>query len=577
MDAVNMVKKKRCELHLHTNMTQMGSLIRPDEAIRTASEYGFPAVAITDSGNCTSFPKAAEAAEKYEVKVIYGMEAAITDSDNDKSKAEVFGVVLLACNEVGIKNLYRLTSLGVIRHDIHQKLIISRSDLNTYRDGLLVGSAWDDGELVSAVLENASDDKLAGAAEYYDYFEVQPINDLNTEKEQIKRSAVKKLIETAGKYNKPVIAVDDARCLYPDDEIGLNILSYVAHWMKNDCKSKKHLRTTEQMLSEFGWLGAELAEKIVITNTNLIADKIKSIKPLTEIEKPMFGFAPDNIYGYKNDSAAFRQYCVNAAKALYGEILPDAVWTRFENEWKVISDTVIISAFETIKILTGIAKERGCFITAKGNTANSFLAYLIGANDVNPLPPHYRCADCLYSDFSLQDYPDIKYGGELPDIECPVCHGKMHVDGYGLPFENEARRMEFWVNSEIQADIFKCIYSLFGKERVCNVGKLSLIDCKKAEGFIERYSNEYGIVLTTEERKRLTDLLDGVKRCDGQRPACFLVSPDGYEISDICPVSNQCGDKHISQFPYDDIKPYFLRLDLLANGKNRITALHYEK
>lgn len=560
--------KNRCELHMHTVMTHMGSLIQPEDAVKFASEYGFSAIAVTDTGDCAAYPQMALASGQYGQKVIYGVEAVLSEADHNKN----YGIVLLARDKVGLKNLYQLVSGGMLMDHYPQAIMIERSELNALRTGLLVGSSCNNGELMEAISVNATEERLADILNYYDYFEVQPIYGYSSSEEEADKIklSIKKIISAAERFKKPVAAVDDARFLRPNDKLGLKIIAGIGspNQDNNVQDERKFLHTTGEMLAEFQWLGAEVAEQIVVINTKLIADSIRTINPIPEVKNATYSFTHDTPYEHKNEPEKFKQFCIDAAKALYGSELPEPVVTRLEFEWNKTKEMGVLSAFEALHLFVRLAAEYGSSVTTQSDTAVSFLAYLIGANDINPLPPHYRCDACLYSDFQMKEHPNIMYGVELPDAMCPICNKKMHGDGYHLSFERFSARAVFLdlrVDPVVQYKIKELTQKLFGEGRVLTVGKEVLVKRDQAKKYIEKYLYAHSLTVSEEEQNRLIDLCTGVKRTNFQHPACFLVVPDGYEVYDICPVSVLNDATCVAQFQYKDVKHCFLRMNEIGH------------
>jgi len=760
-------EEKRVELHLHTNMSTMDAIISPSEIVKTAHAWGHKAVAITDHGNVQAFPIAMEAAEKLEMKVIYGMEAyfvddtaravygdcdsalddefivfdiettglspmnckiteigavllshgeivaefntfvdpechipeeitrltSITDEmvsgapkieealkkflefagdrlliahnatfdisfirfaadtlgipfsnpyldtvalsryvnpdlkrhklDNlaeyfglgdfnhhracddaamlglifsrmadklknegvesisqmievmsesaDPLKLKTYHQIILVKDAVGLKNLYKLISASYL--DYYKKVPrIPKSVLEAHRDGLILGSACEAGELFSALLENKPESDLLAIADFYDYLEIQPIcnnrflldNGQATNDEQL-RDFNRRIVELGKKANKPVVATCDAHFMNKEDELYRKILLAGMKFKDADRDVGLYMRTTDEMLEEFSYLGEEKAKEVVITNPNMIADMVGDVRPI-----PKGTYTP-NIEGAEED---LERECYDFSEALYGSPLPSVVKDRLDRELTSIIKNGFAVLYMIARKLVKYSESQGYLVGSRGSVGSSYVAFAGGISEVNPLPPHYVCRKCKYSDFSNEG----KYGSgfDYPDKYCPVCGELMYSDGHDIPFEtflgfygDKSPDIDLNFSGEVQAKVHKYTGDLFGKENVFRAGTLGTLADKTAYGFVNKYIESKEISLGKAEISRIISRCVGVKRTTGQHPGGVIVIPKEYEIYDFTPVQHPADDPNsdtiTTHFAFSYLHDTILKLDELGH------------
>ena len=761
-------EKKRVELHLHTNMSSMDALIPPDVAVKTAKKWGHPAVAITDHGNVQGFPEAMLAADKSEMKVIYGMEAyfvnasasavfgtyegtfddefivfdlettgldastckiteigavkiragevieryntfvnpecpipeeitkltSITDemvadarkidevlpeflafvgdrlmiahnADFDTGflrmaakslnlpfenpyldtlalsrylnpelkshrlnrlaehyelgdfhhhracdDAEMLGLIffamteqmakldikdfealqndmreqadplnlpmyhqiLLVKNQAGMKNLYKLVSASYLQY-YKKKPRIPKVELEKHRDGLIVGSACEAGELFHAILEKKSEREIEEIVNFYDYLEIQPIcnnrfliAEGKVSNDEELRDLNRRIVALGEKYGKPVVATCDAHFLNDEDSLYRKILLSGMKFSDADNECHLYFRTTEEMLEEFSYLGEEKAYEVVVENTNKINDMIEEgIRPI-----PKGSFTP------KMDGAEeeLQEKCWTRAKAMYGDPLPELVHARLDKELTSIIKNGFAVLYMIAQRLVWYSESQGYLVGSRGSVGSSFVATMAGISEVNPLPPHYYCPKCQYSQFFTDG--SVGSGFDLPDANCPHCGTKMNADGHDIPFEtflgfygDKSPDIDLNFSGDVQGRVHKYTEELFGSENVFRAGTLGTLADKTAFGFIAKYFEGKGVSLGRAEMERVIQNCVGVKRTTGQHPGGIIVVPREKDVYDFTPVQHPADDPHsdivTTHFAFSYLHDTILKLDELGH------------
>ena len=390
---------KRVELHAHTTMSSMDAVVSVKDLIKTADRWGWPAVAVTDHGVVQAFPDAAKALSscKSDLKVIYGMEGYLVQQDHLQKRAN--HIIMLAKNPNGLRNLYQLVSLAHLRY-FHRQPRLPKHIIEEYRSGLLIGSACEAGELIRAIEEQRTDEELMEIASFYDYLEIQPIHNNDFLKRSDKYPAIQtdddliqinlKVAEIAGKLGKPLVATCDVHFLNPEDSIYRAILMKGKGFDDAELQPPLYLRTTDEMLQEFSYLGEEAAYEAVVTNPRKIADQIERFKPI-----------PDDLYSPQIPGAdeEIREMSYKKARELYGENLPKIVEDRLKQELKPIIGHGFSVLYLIAQRLVKKSNDDGYLVGSRGSVGSSFIATMTGITEVNPLPPHWRCPHCQYSKF----------------------------------------------------------------------------------------------------------------------------------------------------------------------------------
>ncbi|MBQ0041987.1 MAG: PolC-type DNA polymerase III [Lachnospiraceae bacterium] len=496
-------------------------------------------------------------------------------------KKRAFHIILLAKNETGRINLYKLVSESHVNYfgGAPGRPKIPKSLLEKNREGIIVGSACEAGELYRAIVDEKSPEIIAKIVSFYDYLEIQPLGNnaymIADEKHRNINSfddiiAINKQIVSLGeKFNKPVVATCDVHFLNPEDEIYRRILMAGSGFPDADNQAPLYLRTTEEMLAEFDYLPSDKAEEIVITNTNMIADMCDYVSPVRPDKCPPVIDRSDEI---------LREICNNKAHELYGENLPEIVEKRMNKEL----DSIINNGFAVMYIiaqkLVWKSVEDGYLVGSRGSVGSSFVAFLSGITEVNSLSAHYRCASCFYTDFDSEEvkaYSGMS-GADMPDKVCPVCGKPLIKDGFDIPFEtflgfNGDKEPDIDLNfsGEYQSKAHKYTEVIFGYGQTFRAGTIGAVADKTAYGYVKKYYEERGIRKRRSEIERISVGCTGVRRTTGQHPGGIVVLPVGEEINSFTPVQRPANDMTTAtittHFDYHSIDHNLLKLDILGH------------
>lgn len=486
-------------------------------------------------------------------------------------------VIILAKNEVGRINLYRLVSWSHIDY-FAKRPRIPKSLLNQYREGLIIGSACEAGELYQALLRGLPRAELMKVASFYDFLEIQPLGNnafmLRDEKSTVKTmedlmELNRRIVQMGEALGKPVCATCDVHFLNPEDEVYRRILMAGQGFSDADQQAPLYLRTTEEMLKEFEYLGPDKAEEVVITNTRMIADMCERIAPVR----------PDKCPPVIEDSdETLRKICFDKAHEMYGENLPEIVTARLEKELHSIISNGFAVMYIIAQKLVWKSNEDGYLVGSRGSVGSSFVANMAGITEVNSLSPHYLCPHCHYNDFDSEEVKKFSgmAGCDMPDRNCPKCGAPMTKQGFDIPFEtflgfkgDKEPDIDLNFSGEYQSKAHDYTEVIFGKGQTFRAGTIGTLADKTAFGFVKRYYEERGIHKRNCEIDRIVQGCVGVRRTTGQHPGGIVVLPIGEEIYSFTPVQRPANDMTTStvttHFDYHSIDHNLLKLDILGH------------
>lgn len=499
-------------------------------------------------------------------------------SVNAIKKLKTYHIIILAQNDIGRINLYRLVSWSHLDYYARRPRI-PKSVLAKYREGLIIGSACEAGELYQAVLNDRPSDEIARIVSFYDYLEIQPIgnNLFMIESEKIPQIQTRedlmemnrKIVRLGEQFHKPVCATCDVHFINPEDEVYRRIIMAGKGFDDADRQPPIYFRTTEEMLEEFMYLGAEKAEEVVITNTNYIADQIERISPVR----------PDKCPPVIEDSdKTLRTICYDKAHALYGENLPEIVVERLERELNSIIGNGFAVMYIIAQKLVWKSVADGYLVGSRGSVGSSFAAFTAGITEVNSLPAHYLCPNCKYVDFD-SDYVKSfsgRSGCDMEDKVCPVCGTPLSKEGHDIPFEtflgfkgNKEPDIDLNFSGEYQSKAHDYTEVIFGKGQTFRAGTIGTLAEKTAYGYARGYFEDHHMEKRSCELTRLASGCVGVRRTTGQHPGGIIVVPLGEEIYSFTPVQHPANDQTThtitTHFDYHSIDHNLLKLDILGH------------
>ena len=532
-----------------------------------------------DDAACTAeiFVKFIEMLKERGMENLDDVNHMVSTSPETVMKMPTYHAIILATNDIGRINLYRLVSLSHLTY-YNKRPRVPKSEFVKYREGLLLGSACEAGELYRAIVGGRPQEEIIRLVKFYDYLEIQPLGNnefmLRSDKEPVNtmeelQDINRRICRLGEEFNKLVVATCDVHFLDPEDEIYRRIIMAGKGFKDADEQAPLYLRTTEEMLKEFEYLGSTKAEEVVITNPNKIADMCEKIAPVRPDKCPPF---------IENSDQMLRDICYNKAHSMYGEELPPIVKERLDRELNSIISNGYAVMYIIAQKLVWKSNEDGYLVGSRGSVGSSFAATMSGITEVNPLQAHYRCEYCKYSDF---DSPEVKAfsgrsGCDMPDKICPVCGKKLVKDGFDIPFEtflgfkgNKEPDIDLNFSGEYQSKAHAYCEVIFGYGQTFRAGTIGTLADKTAFGYIKNYYEERGIHKRNCEIDRIVQGCVGVRRTTGQHPGGIVVLPVGEEINTFTPVQHPANDMTTAtvttHFDYHSIDHNLLKLDILGH------------
>ena len=534
--------------------------------------------AVDDAG-CTAeiFVKFIEMLRERGMSTLDEVNAMGTSSVQNVQKMPTYHAIILATCDQGRTNLYKLISLAHIKY-YHRRPRIPKSEFIRYRDGLLIGSACEAGELYRAILNGRPEEEISRLVNFYDYLEIQPLGN-NAFLVRDEDSPVasnddlieinKKIVRLGEQFHKPVVATCDVHFLDPEDEIYRRIIMAGQGFKDADEQAPLFLRTTEEMLKEFAYLGSEKAEEVVITNTNRIADMCEKISPVRPDKCPPV---------IENSDQMLRDICYNKAHKMYGDPLPEIVQERLDRELNSIISNGYAVMYIIAQKLVWKSNEDGYLVGSRGSVGSSFVATMSGITEVNPLHAHYLCKHCQYSDFDSDLVKSFsgRSGCDMPDKLCPRCGKPLSKEGFDIPFEtflgfkgNKEPDIDLNFSGEYQSKAHKYTEVIFGEGQTFKAGTIGTLADKTAYGFVAHYYEDKGIRKRRCEIERIVSGCVGVRRTTGQHPGGIIVLPLGETIYSFTPVQHPANDMTVdittTHFDYHSIDHNLLKLDILGH------------
>lgn len=534
-----------------------------------------------DDAECTAwiFVKLIQMLEEKDIHTLAQLNALGAASVDLVKKAPTYHAIILAKNDLGRINLYRLVTESHLTYYASRHPRIPKSLIQKYREGLILGSACEAGELYRALLDGQSDMQIARIVNFYDYLEIQPTgnNKFMIKSDRIRdidslediQEVNRRVVKLGEEFHKPVVATCDVHFLDPEDEVYRRIIMAGRGFEDADEQAPLFLHTTEEMLEEFDYLGSDKAYEIVVKNTNMIADMVEQIAPVR----------PDKCAPVIEDSdKTLTKICYDKAHEIYGPELPEIVEARLKKELHSIITNGFAVMYIIAQKLVWKSVEDGYLVGSRGSVGSSFVATMAGITEINPLSPHYYCSKCHYVDFEEEDVKAYagKAGVDMPDKFCPVCGELLHKDGFDIPFEtflgfkgDKEPDIDLNFSGEYQSKAHKYTEVIFGAGQTFRAGTIATLADKTAFGYVKNYFEERNRHRRKSEMERLAMGVAGVRRSTGQHPGGIVVLPFGQDINSFTPVQHPANDMETdivtTHFDYHSIDHNLLKLDILGH------------
>ena len=588
---VSFIKRKAANLGIDFNPTYVDTVAMARYLLPNLNRFKLDTVAKAVGVNLDNHHRAVDdaacTAEIFVKFIVMLEDRGITDLDqlNEQGRNSVenilkmptYHAIILATCDQGRTNLYNLISMSHITY-FNRRPRIPKSEFIKYRNGLLLGSACEAGELYRAILNGRPEEEISRIVEFYDYLEIQPLGNnafmlrdedspIETEEDIININ--KRIVKLGEDFGKLVVATCDVHFLDPEDEIYRRIIMAGKGFKDADDQAPLYLRTTEEMLAEFAYLGSAKAEEVVITNTNKIADMCEKISPVRPDKCPPV---------IENSDQMLRDICYNKAHKMYGDPLPEVVQARLERELNSIISNGYAVMYIIAQKLVWKSNEDGYLVGSRGSVGSSFVATMSGITEVNPLQAHYLCEECKYVDFDsdvVKSYAG-RCGCDMPDAICPNCGKPLKKEGFDIPFEtflgfkgDKEPDIDLNFSNEYQSKAHKYTEVIFGEGQTFKAGTVGTLADKTAYGYVKNYYEERGIKKRRCEIERIAVGCTGIHRTTGQHPGGIIVLPVGENINTFTPVQRPANDMTVdittTHFDYHSIDHNLLKLDILGH------------
>ena len=566
----------RVELHLHTKMSEKNALVAVKDIVNRVKEWGHSAVAITDHGVVQAFPEAQAYSLEKGVKILYGVEGYLIDEEDQKVPHHI---IIFAKNMVGLRNLYKMISISHLNYfDEYPRL--PRTVIENHREGILLGTSCKSGELIQAIVHGATDEELQKIAEFYDYLEIQPhenykdfIKEGLLKTEEDLRDINRRIVALGDTLQMTVVATGNVHYMDPKDKLYREIMLTASGVKDPKDKADQHMRTTDEMLEEFAYLGEDVAYQVVVTNTKAIEESIDNIIPI-----------PNGTYSPKIEGAdkALEDMCYAKAKSIYGDPLPKTVQDRLDYELKSIIGNGFGVLYYIAHKLVKKSLDDGYLVGSRGSVGSSFVATMADITEVNPLEPHYVCPECKWSEFYLKG--EYAGGFDLPRRNCPDCGTPLIANGHDIPFAifmgfhgDKVPDIDLNFSGDYQGRAHKYTEELFGRDNVFRAGTIGTIADKTAIGYAYKYADANDLQKRRGFIEKLSTGFTKVKNTTGQHPGGIMVCPRDMDVHHFTPVQYPANKKEsgiiTTHFDYHSIEGRMTKLDILGHDDPTIIRM----